>query len=220
MIVDDDKRAELLMDHYKDSFSLLHGHWKSRNRLFLYALVLIAVIGLDTLSPGSLAQWVNGYVKSKIIGEDPSWKALDFTAVDLMARFVLLWVVIQYFQRSILVDRSYSYLHRLEERICELMGPGTVTREGTAYRSRRGAPDDVEDDTPGEKQPDYRPKFLQWVGPLYVFVFPVALGLGVIAKSWHDLATSVSVASLLSTACSLGIVVYSGLYVFWAGWRK
>jgi len=29
----DEKRAELLMDHYKDTFGHLQTHWKVRNRL-------------------------------------------------------------------------------------------------------------------------------------------------------------------------------------------
>lgn len=33
-MLSEDKRAELLVDHYKDSFQLTVEHWKTRNRLF------------------------------------------------------------------------------------------------------------------------------------------------------------------------------------------
>ena len=64
--MNDEKRAELLMDHYKDTFTLIHFHWKARNRFFLFILVLMSAMAMDTAKPGSLAAVANGYVEKPI----------------------------------------------------------------------------------------------------------------------------------------------------------
>jgi hypothetical protein len=121
-------RAGLLMDHYKDTFGIILMHWKVRNRLFIYALVLLGLIGLDHLSGASLADAVNSYIRKEFIATGEQWKGLEFAIVDLMAQFVLLCVVIHYYQRSIQIDRMYNYVHRLEGQLCELLGPDVIAK--------------------------------------------------------------------------------------------
>ena len=209
--MNDEKRAELLMDHYKDTFSHLLYHWKMRNRVFIYTLFLITLIGIDIVSPGLLEQLFSGVVQ-KYIG-DACVPALGFGIVDLIARFLLLCLVVQYYQRSIHVDRQYRYLDDVEEKLCKLMDGDYVTREGKAYLSRTGVP------TPNQK--DERPLFLRLVGPLYVYVFPFALSVLILLKifEWDGPAQSRAV-DVLSAICSVGIVLYSTVYVWWVGQKK
>jgi len=214
--MDEEKRSELLMDHYKDTFAIILDHWKTRNRLFMYVLALIAILGVDSLSPGSLSNFVNEYLKSKL-QTGASWKTIDFAAVDLLARFLLLFLVIQYYQRSISVDRLYNYIHNLEEKICATMGGDFVTREGKSYLSRKGIPT--------EDKNSKRPLFLQAVGPLYTYVFPIGLASLVVAQivSQQLIVHIISqpffnqktLVDFLRVLCGLGIAVYSILYVWW-----
>jgi hypothetical protein len=200
------------MDHYKDSFAILLGHWKARNRLFVYVLLLIAIIG--GLSPSSLSDLVNGYLKKAYMEKDQVWRPLDFAVIGLLARFLLLCLVIQYYQRSILVDRQYKYIHHIEEQLCKFTGGDYITREGRAYFSRKGVPS-----TSGKDQ--RRPLFLRCVGPLYVYIFPLVLSVLVIWKliEW-DLCRTISAVSILSALCSLGVVTYSVFYMIWIRWRR
>ena len=220
--MNDDKRAELLMDHYRDSFGILLGHWKSRNRLFMYALIVMALIALNGLSPGSLDSMINAYIRDNILKGPADYTPLNFAIVDLIARFVLLCLVINYFQRSILVDRSYKYIHRLESRIRILTGEPCFDREGKAYFSRSGDPNDQPQPAPPEagaqatRPKDDRPLALRWIGCLYIYAFPVLLCVLVIWQSYTwDFDAKQVVIGIFSAVCSLAIVIYSASYMLW-----
>ncbi len=45
-----EKLAALLLDHHKDTFQIILYHWKVRNRLFLFILILLALMGYYQLS--------------------------------------------------------------------------------------------------------------------------------------------------------------------------
>ncbi len=214
-----DPRAGLLMDHYKDTCAIVVPQWKARNRLFMYTLIVLTIIAIDTFTPLSLDSFVDTYVKNELGERVPSMDLQDygpllgFEIVDLLARFLLLCLVIQYYQRSMHIDRQYHYLDDLEKKICGLMGGFYVAREGRAYFSRSGVPQ--------LDQPDERPRFLRWVGPLYVYIFPLVLCALMVWKfQAQDLATDLSVINVLSALCSLAIVLYSFLYVRWRVWQR
>ncbi len=206
-------RLDLLVGHYDGTFDNLQNHWKARNRLFMYALILLALIGIDLCSPGSLAELVNGYLKKKFIDPADNWHALDFSAVAFVVHFVLLCVVIQYYQRSIRVDRLYRYLQSIEQRICQVSGETIIAREGKAYFSRHGVP--TESDT------DERPLFLRSVGPLYTYVFPLILivlmvcGIVRNAKTIKDFPVGP-----LTLLCCIAVIFYSILSVYWIRCEK
>ena len=221
MTLSDDDRAELLLDHYNDTNAVTTRHWRERNRLFMYALLVTALIAVSSFSPQSLSDLVNGWLEKTFLSEGAEWKRLEFDAIDLAARFLLLCLVIQYYQRSILVDRQYRYLHRLEERLCELTGTNDFTREGQAYFSRKGTPDEGAKAAPAGASPDDRPWFLRGVGPLYVYVFPLLLSALVIWRSIaQDLGARHWAVAYLGVLCSVAIVGYSVFYVIWVRWRR
>jgi hypothetical protein len=212
------------MDHYEDTFGIILMHWKVRNRLFIYALILLALIAIDQFSGCSLADIVNDYLENRL-GKTPEGEGrLDFAAVDFIARFVLLCVVIQYYQRSIQIDRMYKYIHRLEGQLCEFMGADVIAREGKAYLSRTGVPE--------SNLKDNRPWILKRIGPLYTHVFPAALSLLAIfslaltIKSIRQCIANDQLAmghlgiDILSILCSVGIVFYSVLYMVWVELRR
>lgn len=214
-----DPRAELLLDHYKDTCAVVAPHWKARNRLFMYTLVVIVIIVVDTFTPLSLHLFVDVYLKNEL-GEDTlraaqreSGPLLGFEVVDLLVRFLLLCLVIQYYQRSMHINRQYHYIDDLEKKICRLMGGLYVAREGRSYFSREGVPQ--------PEQRDERPRFLRWVGPLYVYVFPLALCALMLCRfQARDLTAHLSAVNVLSALCSVAIVLYSLLYVRWVMRRQ
>jgi ABC-type multidrug transport system fused ATPase/permease subunit len=204
-----EKSAELLLDHYKDTFQHILYHWKVRNRLFMYILILLAIMVLDSYSPGSLSQLVNAYIK-KILGADAP--ALNFSAIGSMAWFLLLCLVIQYYQRSIHVDRQYRYVSHLEDQICEFMDGFFITREGKSYFSRTGVY------KPGED--NRRPVYLKAVGPLYVYFFPLVLIVVIMLKLIRESLPPKQITDFFNLFIGIIIVLYNILYVVWIKFRK
>ena len=217
--MNDDKRAELLMDHYKDTFEHILFHWKARNRLFLFILTLLAAMTVDAAKPGSLTDAANAYLSKTLpveaktgVQSQPTRLTVDFSAVGALCWFVLLCLVIQYYQRSILVDRQYNYIGELENQLCSLLGGDFVTREGKAYRSATGVYH--------PQQSGGRPLFLEAVGPLYVWVFPCLLCGFVVVRLWLAGWHWVEWVCWLNLGLGVAIVAYSILYMRWVKFRK
>lgn len=238
--MNDEKRAEILAGHYSDTFKIIHEHWKVRNRLFMYALVLMVIIFLDTIAlpnnkvavscksnPNTsvatsdknttvnspevpskrvkvhrlLSSIANKVAKDKLgLEKDP----FDFSIVDLMARFLLLGLVVPYYQRSILVDRQYRYLHYLEKRLAKLMGDDYICREGKAYFSKTGKPD-------GDAG---KSLFVQMIGVFYIYIFPIAL-IALVLSKFIQKDPFNPVPDVITVILSGMIIVACGLYMRW-----
>ena len=203
-----EKRAKLLLAHHKDTFQIILYHWKARNRLFLFILTLIALIALDFYSQSSISQWVNAFIK-KYLGDDVP--TLDFEIMGTITIFLLLTLVIEYYKRSINVDRQYRYLISVEENICHAMSGDYVTREGKSYFSRTGVPE-----IDGKNK---RPIYLRFVGPMYTYFFPVVLILFLGYKIIHDFPPT-KITTILNTIFGLLIIAYNILYLAWALRKK
>jgi hypothetical protein len=255
----EEKRAELLMDHYKDTFDHLLYHWKVRNRLFIYILILLAALVLDATGKGSIADIFNRYLdktvgaaakpdttkntnspkihnetdntdkqkpapitnktntdqKMEMQGEIITGKQwIEFSAIKSLCWFLLMCLVIQYYQRSIHVDRQYAYIEQTENQLCVLMGGDYVTREGKSYSSTRGVY------IRGQKAK--WPKYLSAVGPLYTIVFPSLLTLSLIIKIGIDIfpikefpLDTKHIMFFFNIMICLGIIFYNIYYIYW-----
>jgi hypothetical protein len=216
----DEKRADLLMVHYNETFQHILFHWKIRNRLFLFILVLLAIFVLDAAKPGSIAALANAVLTkvsspevTVINSPEPttSQEWLDFSAIGSLTWFILLCLLIQYYQRSMHVSRQYTYIAKVEEQLCALMGADYVTREGKAYLSRTGAYQSESDDA--------RPLFLRTVGSIYVYLFPLLLTGLVLWKIVHelcfDLRGAFGLSHVLDIVSACAILFYNMMYVRW-----
>ena len=203
-----EKRAELLLDHYKDTFQNILNHLRMRNRLFIYILALLAVIALDMFSDATFAQWVNALIRRNL---GDSAVPLDFEVIGSAVLFLLLTLIIEYYKRSITVDRQYRYLTNLENQICEAMDGDFVTREGKSYFSKTGIYEG--------NGADHRPGYLKTVGILYTYLVPVILTLFVLFRIVTDFPPT-KVTAIFNTVIGLLIVYYNVMYVVWVRFRK
>jgi hypothetical protein len=204
-----EKRAALLMDHYKDSYQHTLSNWNARNRLFMYVLILLAFVALDSYAPRLISGLVNAYT-FKLVGEKAPEISLDIIGSAIW--FLLLSLVIQYYKRSIQVDRQYRYLGHLEEEISKAMGGDYVTREGKAYLSKTGVPK--------KDQNEQRPLYLRWVGPLYTYFFPMILTFLVLVKIGKEGLPPHNVPQFFNLAIGVIMVVYNAIYVMWVKFKK
>ena len=226
----DDKKAELLLVHYNDTFQHILFHWNARNRLFFFILCLMLFMTLDITSPQSfptlLRHWVYSQVdmdkqataddsKGEASNKHNHHELIRFDAITSAVWFVLLCLVINYYQRSIHVDRQYRYIEGVEEQICELLGEDSVTREGRSYKSISGSVTDGEG----------RPFFLKLLGAMYTNVFPIVLLCFVVFKlisEWLQYGLSLSFDGEVSWGfiCDLGIAIGLLCYTFGYGYSN
>lgn len=201
--VNDLERARLLEQHCEHTADILLKHWRTRDRLFLYLLLVIAVIGADTFSPRTLGTAVNSYLWSFVEhAEDrgmkepreaipgmagapgAEWQGLDFSAINLIVRFLLLLLLIHYYQKTVQVQRMFAYLESRENILNRLLRRNLITRDGVFYYANR-------------------PPFSKWLALLFEKLFPIGMVLLALASMVPCLLTIVELARDVTRAAWL-----------------
>ena len=221
-------RAELLMDHHKDTSAIIHSHWKARDRLFLWLVLISALVALESVDSQPLYDGINGYLRSRFElaqksnaatrearaateGKGRRWEGFDFGILSLALRLALLFAAIKYYQRASLLDRQFRYLHGLEKQLCQWLGRDVVARAGKAHFSRKGAVPEED-----EKGVDNRPRHMKLADGFYAYVCPYAIILLAILRLIQgDLMSSSILIAVLGVLCSVAIIAYSVAYIWW-----
>ncbi len=126
-----EKQLEVLHDHYKETFALIREREKQRDRLTLVLIGLFALLAVEVQYP---ANFRGALGKLGVGGLEVELADLPLPAL-LNASWVLTLVVaLRYCQSFITIERQYSYLHALEDKISpELGGEDVYRREGKMY---------------------------------------------------------------------------------------
>lgn len=175
-----------LVDHYKDTCTSLQLHRGQRDSLFVYILVLLVGVLLDTFSPGSFRSQLAQAVSRKL---DVS-PLLDLRAISILLWFALLAVVVRYCQATVHIERLYSYIHLLEEELRKHFSGSAYTREGKSYYA-------------------HYPLFTTWAHAMYSWAFPVLLILLALIR----IGLAMSQAASLSPGLALDILIGSALII-------
>lgn len=160
MAISEEKKLEILYDHYKDSFSYLYGYLKQREKLFLFVLIVVFLQFLQISFSEQYLLAFNSFVEQKINFNFSVGKGF----LNNLLWFLLFSISLRYFQTNVLINRQYDYLHNLEEKIC-------IKIEEEKYISREG----------NEYLENY-PLFSNWTHFVYTWIFPILLILVSLAK--------------------------------------
>ena len=152
MTINNDMKAQILADHYKDTFQYVSQLIVARNRLLLLVLILLALQFFQISSPEEPSKTIIGFFKPYLDLQVTASKD-SLTAV---LWFALLSIVIRYFQTNIYINKQYEYLHKLEEKLTVIFDDQIISREGGHYLK------------------NYL-KFSTWCHILYTWAFPILL---------------------------------------------
>ena len=114
-------------DHYKETFSLQREYLAERNKLTVWLLILLVLVAGLIYDPTTINDKVNKYVSSQVEGLAFEMKYLNTGII-----FLLLWVVIRYYQVVFQIEKMYNYLSDCEAKLSEDK-PYVVNREGAYY---------------------------------------------------------------------------------------
>lgn len=237
--VDDVKRVELLLDHYKDTFQITFEHWKTRNRFFAFILIVLALMLFQITSPKVLEQLANSYIReqtkfspasdsksssresqpdaaqtqSVATGQPASTKQAERDPLDFRFLASLLWFVLA----ALLVPyyQKSVAVDRQFRYLGDLESKLNVLLGGE-FITREGKFYDK-----------YRPRLLRYVSHFYHIVFPLLLHLILIVKLVQEVRSArrePTVASIAFTAAdfvvALVICGYTVLYLAYLWNRK
>ncbi len=149
----DSKKLEVLYDHYKDTSLQVIELNKYRERLFVYVLAIIFLQFVQISFSTKFVDLSNALLQKQI--------GINFELGQELLNgflwFLLFSISFRYFQNNVLVNRLYSYLHKLEEKMGKLASDSNfITREGKNYLNGY-------------------PAFSDWAHFVYTWLFPLLL---------------------------------------------
>ena len=126
MFASNDKKLEILNDHYKDTFSHLIRYRKQRDRLMLCLLVVWAIMYAFQFFPDETTGAMSRLF-SKKIGVEIALNVLHVLFLPLIFIVILSH---RYWQLWNLIERQYDYILELEKELSSLFLSGVpFTRE-------------------------------------------------------------------------------------------
>lgn len=192
----DDKKMEIIYDHYKDTFQIQLKYVESRNKYFLIVLALISLLFFQMAFPG-LAESILFQWMQKEISETSKINSSFFNSIFL---FGLLWSLILYYQINLHIDRQYKYIHKLEENISIQISDFEISREGKSYTKPF--------------------PLVSWVIiRIYKFVFPSAILAAIGVKLNNEFYNNDKLFKIFNIIICILIGFISILYIVWVQWK-
>lgn len=119
---------EILYDHYKETINEIKKQENKRNHLFIIILIHIFFLFLISLRPESVCNTISDLLMEQ-------WKMgfyFSINIVQIVLMVTMLYCVIRYYQINIQIDKTYPYIHKIEEELSEQIS-NNFGREGKNY---------------------------------------------------------------------------------------
>ncbi len=189
----EDKKLEVLNDHYKETVAEFKKTGKSRDINFLIVLALLGVMAFQFVSPDQSQSILTKVINSRL-GTDAT---LSVSLLGSLIWASILFAAIRYFQAVINIEKRYNYSHDLEQLLSKNYGGKAFTREGKSYLK------------------DY-PAFSKWVHFIYRTLFPLLLFFTITVKIGAELMASKSsiLPLILDVVIYLALIISIGLYMY------
>ena len=119
---------EILYDNYKETVNETKKQENKRNKLFVIILLHIFVLFLISIRPDSMTNII-----SELLIEQ--WKMgfyFSINTVQIIIMISMLYCVVRYYQINIHIDKTYPYIHKIEEELSNKISRN-LGREGKNY---------------------------------------------------------------------------------------
>ena len=138
-------KAQLLVQHYQDTYELTYRLWAQRNRIFLILLAVVASASLLTYAPETNSLLLSWIGKAVGISDQTKLRAsVPFALLQGVLLAVVFYLMVNLFHRALYVLRNYAYLGNVEKEIRDELSISendhAFTRESTYYWSDRPWP--------------------------------------------------------------------------------
>jgi len=200
--VSPDNLLETVHDHHKDTFSWVFKREQQRNRLFLAVVGLLGLLFLHRGYPAGIAAVLNALAKL----DNGSKPAFPDEIVGTVLWIILFTMTLRYLQLSVIIERQYSYLHKIEAKLAEISGHDDLfRREGKAYGKNY-------------------PVFSWWAFVVYSWIFPALLFTLTTVLIWPRLRVLHSNYAVFDIAMylalGLSLVLRTAVPLVMSVWRK
>lgn len=181
-----------LYDHYKDTFDILKSYMSKRDHYTIALLGMVVVSCLKITNPHLLNEYLSKFIDTKISGLTIAWSYLS-----VFVSYLFLWIVMQYYQNCLTIEKTYDYLHKIED---ELSSDGS-------YRVRRE----------GHNYLNCYPWFKWFTHRIYVLFIPMLVSflaiVNIVGEIWTNTLCLHSISGILILLADCLVVILSLLYL-------
>lgn len=140
------RKAELIAEHYKNTFDRTLQVWRDRNQTFLYLIAVAAITGVLTLQvPDTDTLFLEAIISLLNITDaarvDEFKANFPFTILNTVLLALIFYLMVILYHRTFNLVRNYEYLARLEGELRELLelsdNEVAFTRESLFYKNNK-----------------------------------------------------------------------------------
>ena len=136
--ISDDKKVEILNDHYKDTCYRLNGYRKQRNRLAFYSALTIGIsMFLQTSSAENLPIVLSFLTRVKVEHTKTWLDSVELAALVVSTLPILFLTTIALFYKHyrIAMDNQFTYLQLLEAELSAVFPKSKLFKRETKFSS-------------------------------------------------------------------------------------
>ena len=164
--VGEEKRLDILHDHFKETFARVVQVERVRDRQFFLVILLFALLIVEIGYPAAFKQSMGTF---SVFGVEGNVSSLPLPALLNATWALTLAVTLSYCRSSIWVTRQYRYVHELESKISPMLRAGDMyLRESKYYE-------------------DNYPTLLNMAWISYVYIFPAIMLFAVTGLIYWEL---------------------------------
>ena len=120
---------DLMYDHYKDTCQKQENSIKKRNRMFIIFCLLFITLFLLVSQENNIYLIMLAFIKSSYNLD----VFLSIETIKALLWLIMFYVTLQYYSKTINIEREYVYIHNLEKKINQLCNDELITRENKFY---------------------------------------------------------------------------------------
>lgn len=119
---------EQLYEHYNSTNEQQKEFLAKRDRFTIYLLLTVVVYALFISYPQVLTEAADAYAKDAL---KFNGTLINFSVLNTGLIYLLLWLLMQYYQICLTIEKWYDYLYRLEDKLSSQYFD--ISREGKFY---------------------------------------------------------------------------------------
>lgn len=124
-----DTILQIYYDHYKDTYEQIKRYISKRDRITIHLFILLSIIAFIVIDTDKCEDVTSSLLKTKL-----GISGIGFSIFNTSALYLLLYSCFGYYQICLLIERSYVYLHNVENTLSQ-MSMCNIDRESGWYLS-------------------------------------------------------------------------------------
>lgn len=201
---DQEMKAEIIAQHYQNTFEFTLALWKERNRSFLFLLFVVGIGALLSFNVSQAEPLLIDFI-AKFFDVDNADRlnelrlSFPYGLIQSIILMIVLYLMIQLYHRTININRNYAYMSHLE---IEIRKELQISRDEKSF-SREG---------------DFywktSPSFSKQIGVAYILILGILLMAFLVMRVKTDIITKNTFAIFADSILAIITLIFFFMYAY------